>query len=1082
MNDLQWFKDAVIYEVHIKSFFDSNGDGIGDIRGLIEKIDYFTELGVTAVWLLPFYPSPLRDDGYDIADYCSVNPSYGTMEDFREFLDAAHQRGLKVITELVINHTSDQHPWFQRARRAAPGTKERDFYVWSETTNRYTEARIIFKDFEPSNWSWDAVANAYYWHRFFSHQPDLNFDSPAVHDAVLGALDFWMEMGVDGLRLDAIPYLYERDGTNCENLPETHAFLKKLRRHVDEKFGGRMLLAEANQWPEDAAAYFGNGDECHMNFHFPIMPRLFMSLQMEDRFPIIDILDQTPAIPPGCQWATFLRNHDELTLEMVTDEERDYMYRVYADDPRARINLGIRRRLAPLLANNRRRIELINALLFSLPGTPIVYYGDEIGMGDNFYLGDRNGVRTPMQWAPDRNGGFSKANPQRLYLPAIIDPEYHYEAVNVENQRSNGSSLFWWMRRLIAERKRWKAFGHGKIEFLQPQNARVLAFIREYGDETVLVVANLSRFTQAAELDLSAYAGLVPMEIFSRSKFPEIRAGGTMYTLGPHNFYWIALRRKGKANLTEGSTSIPLLDREIQWSGPLTLEMRELLERELLPNYLEGCRWFARHKRNLRELRITDDITIQPGDNAARILFLHAAFTEGLPETYILPLQCSSGELANRILTETPRAAIARFGGGAQEQILHDAVYDGSFRTALLEAFVAPPTARGRLQPRAGATLDAAEIHKLAANSQILDCSNSNSTITYGGVYFFKLYRRLEWGRQPEEELTRYLTQTRQFPHTPPYAGSLQHTSMSGGPVATVGLLLGFVQNQGDGWSYIIEALGRYFERVIAAKPDIHNAESVANMVGAMQPERIRQLGQHLGELHVALASSVNELQFTPEPFTTLYQRSLYQAVRGQLRRSVRLLAQARADLPESLCQTADTIIRNEAMLLERFSGLLKRRLSGAKIAIHGSYHLGQVLNTGKDFVIADLEGDPSKPLSERSLKRSPLRDVASMQRSFDYAARNALSRQQSDDHEFLEPWAEIWTKNATELFQTAYQEATQGAAFLPASKEDFQLLLDVFVLDRAAAEIDNELVFRPDMAAIPLHALCHLVERNIAG
>ncbi|HEU4682545.1 MAG TPA: maltose alpha-D-glucosyltransferase, partial [Gemmatimonadales bacterium] len=449
MSELEWYRDAIIYQVHVRAFHDRDGDGIGDFDGLTEKLDYLQDLGVTAVWLLPFYPSPLRDDGYDIADYTDVHPSYGTLQDFRTFLREAHKRGLKVITELVLNHTSDQHPWFQRARRARPGSRARKFYVWNDTADLYSEARIIFKDFERSNWTWDAEANSHFWHRFYSHQPDLNFDHPDVHKATFGVLDFWLRLGVDGLRLDAVPYLYEREGTNCENLPETHAYLKQLRRHVDSQFRNRMLLAEANQWPEDAVNYFGKGDECHMAFHFPLMPRLFMSLQMEDRFPIIDILQQTPAIAEGCQWAVFLRNHDELTLEMVTDEERDYMYRVYAHDPQMRINLGIRRRLAPLMGNDRRRIELMNALLFSLPGTPIVYYGDEIGMGDNIYLGDRNGVRTPMQWSPDRNAGFSRANPQRLYAPVIIDPEYHYEALTVEAQQNSPHSLLWWMKHLI---------------------------------------------------------------------------------------------------------------------------------------------------------------------------------------------------------------------------------------------------------------------------------------------------------------------------------------------------------------------------------------------------------------------------------------------------------------------------------------------------------------------------------------------------------------------------------------------------------------------------------------------------------
>ncbi len=534
-DDPLWYKDAILYEIHIRAFMDSNGDGIGDFPGLIEKLDYLQDLGVTALWLLPFYPSPLRDDGYDIADYDTVNPIYGNLDDFKRCLDEAHRRGLRVVTELVVNHTSDQHPWFQRARRSPPGSPERDFYVWSDSPERFKDARIIFKDFESSNWTWDPIAKSYYWHRFYSHQPDLNYDNPLVHEAVFQALDYWMDMGVDGVRLDAIPYLYEREGTNCENLAETHAFLKKLRRHVDEKYHNRLLLAEANQWPEDAVAYFGGvgGAECHMCFHFPIMPRLFMAIQMEDRHPIIDILHQTPAIPENSQWALFLRNHDELTLEMVTEDDRDYMYRVYAQDPQARINLGIRRRLAPLLQNNRAKIELMNGLLLSLPGTPVLYYGDEIGMGDNIYLGDRNGVRTPMQWAPGRNAGFSTANPQKLYLPAIFDPEFHFEAVNVEAQQNNVHSLLWWTKRLLDLRKRHQAFGRGDLQILSSDNPKTLAFVRLLGDEKLLIVANLSRFAQCTWIEMGEFQGLGPVEMLGRSKFPTVGDGPYRLTLGP---------------------------------------------------------------------------------------------------------------------------------------------------------------------------------------------------------------------------------------------------------------------------------------------------------------------------------------------------------------------------------------------------------------------------------------------------------------------------------------------------------------------------------------------------------------------
>ena len=608
--DPLWYKDAVIYEMHVKTFCDSDGDGMGDFRGLIEKLDYLQELGITAIWLLPFYPSPLRDDGYDIADYFDVNPNFGTLDDFRAFLDAAHARNLRVITELVINHTSDQNPWFQKSRRAVAAAGAgisnndlayKDFYVWSDTPEKYKDSRIIFKDFETSNWAWDPVAKAYYWHRFYSHQPDLNFDNPAVHDAVEKVCDFWLGLGVDGLRLDAIPYLYERENTSCENLPETHQYLRKLRAHIDAKFPNRMLLSEANQWPEDAAAYFGNGDESHMNFHFPLMPRMFMALQMEDRFPIIDILEQTPSIPEQCQWAMFLRNHDELTLEMVTDEERDYMYRVYATDPHARINLGIRRRLAPLLVSSRRKIELLNILLFSMPGTPIIYYGDEIGMGDNFYLGDRNGCRTPMQWSPDRNAGFSRANPQQLYLPVTIDPEYHYEAINVENQQKNLSSLLWWTRRVIAMRKNFKAFSRGSLEFLYPDNPKVLAFLRRYEDETILVVVNLSRFAQSVELDLSRFSGCVPMEVFSRNLFRPIRKSRYVITLGPHAHYWFALHAPTDGRRAPRKKVVPVINAPMELQTLLANNTRAAIEGEILPRYLQTCRWFGSKARTFRE-------------------------------------------------------------------------------------------------------------------------------------------------------------------------------------------------------------------------------------------------------------------------------------------------------------------------------------------------------------------------------------------------------------------------------------------------------------------------------------------------
>jgi maltose alpha-D-glucosyltransferase/alpha-amylase len=539
--DPLWYKDAVIYQAHVRSFLDSTGDGIGDFPGLTARLDYLQDLGITCLWLLPFFPSPLKDDGYDIADYLNVHASYGTLEQVKAFIRAAHDRQIRVLFELVVNHTSDQHPWFQRARTSAPGSHERAFYVWSDTDARFPETRIIFSDTERSNWAWDPVAQQYYWHRFFSHQPDLNHNNPAVVDAVIEVMRFWLDLGVDGLRLDAVPYLCVRDGTNNESLPETHAVLKRMRRELDRTFSHRMLLAEANQWPADVRAYFGDGDECHMAFHFPLMPRMFMALRQEDRHAITEILNQTPDIPDACQWALFLRNHDELTLEMVTDEERDYMYRTYAADPQMRLNHGIRRRLAPLVDNNRREIELLNALLCSLPGTPIIYYGDEIGMGDNIYLGDRNGVRTPMQWSAGTNGGFSHAEPGELYAPVISDPVYGYEAINVETQEQSPVSLLQWTRRLIAIRQRHKVFGRGSLELLYPSNRKVLAYLRRDAHETVLIVANLSNSVQPAEIDLTGRAGLVPVDMHGSTRFPRIGSTPYALTLGPYACYWFEL-------------------------------------------------------------------------------------------------------------------------------------------------------------------------------------------------------------------------------------------------------------------------------------------------------------------------------------------------------------------------------------------------------------------------------------------------------------------------------------------------------------------------------------------------------------
>jgi maltose alpha-D-glucosyltransferase/alpha-amylase len=1070
MSTALWFKDAVIYELHVKTFQDSDGDGLGDFRGLIDRLDYFVELGVTALWLLPFYPSPLRDDGYDISDYYSVNPSYGTLDDFRTFLALAHERGLRVITELVLNHTSDQNAWFQRARRAPADSPERDFYVWSDDPRKYRDARIIFKDFETSNWTWDPVAKAYFWHRFYSHQPDLNFDNELVHAELFRIMDFWLEMGVDGVRLDAIPYLYEREGTNCENLPETHDFLRKLRAHIDAKFTDRMLLAEANQWPEDSVVYFGKGDECHMEFHFPLMPRMFMALQMEDRFPIIDILDQTPAIPENCQWAIFLRNHDELTLEMVTDEERDYMYRVYAEDPRARINLGIRRRLAPLLGNNRRKIELINSLLFSLPGTPIIYYGDEIGMGDNFYLGDRNGVRTPMQWNADRNAGFSKANPQQLYLPIVIDPEYHYESVNVENQQRNVSSLYWWMRRLLRVREKVGAFARGTIEFLHPDNAKVLAYVRRLDDEIVLVVANLSRFAQVVELDLAAFAGLIPEELFGHAKFPEIKQTPAVFTLAPHGFYWLALRPAPAARAGEAAWTPPELNTPAEWSNALL----KRFEQSVLPAYIPTCRWFGGKERIMRELHIAQNVPLGADPTAARLLVIEVAFTDGLPDSYLLPVAFADENTTARLAAEAPQAVIARLPG---RQSICDALHLPETHTVLLRLIAGEAPARGRARVfgSAAQSFDPAILERALVSSRLLKADQSNTSIVYGDQWFLKILRKFERGPHPDAEITRFLSEQAHLACVPSYAGALTLADPAGD--AAVGLLVGFTKNQGDGWTYTLDALARFFDRVLEAHRELDEA-AATDLIGAVFPERASQLGTRTAEMHCALASAGDRPEFAPEPFSTLYQRSLYQAMRGAAGHVLRQLKRQLSNLPDEARADAAGLLTNHAQLLKVFARLLDHKIDAAKIRTHGDYHLGQLLNTGKDFVIIDFEGEPRLPLSERRLKRPALRDVAGMLRSFDYAAMTALRQEREDDRLLLAPWARAWTGRINAAYLDAYMATATGAGFLPSSPDDVQLLLEVFQLDKALYEVGYEISYRPAWVSTPLRAVIEMLAR----
>jgi len=1099
-----WYRDAIIYELHVKTFSDSDDDGIGDFRGLIDKLDYLEDLGITTIWLLPFYPSPLKDDGYDISDYNGVLPVYGDMQDFKTFIDEAHSRGIRVITELVVNHTSDQHPWFQRARRAAPNSKWRDFYVWSDTAEKYREARIIFKDYEYSNWTWDHLAKAYYWHRFYSHQPDLNYDNPEVRRAILRVMESWLRLGVDGLRADAVPYLYERPGTNCENLPETHQFIKELRTRIDKKFKNRMLLAEANQWPEDAVAYFGTGDEFHMAFHFPLMPRLFMAIRMEDRFPIIDILQQTPPIPDSCQWAIFLRNHDELTLEMVTDEERDYMYRVYATDPSARINLGIRRRLAPLLNNDRRKIELMNALLFSLPGTPVIYYGDEIGMGDNFYLGDRNGVRTPMQWSPDRNSGFSRTNPQKLYLPPIIDPEYHYEAINVENQQRNPDSLLWWMKRIIALRKRYKAFGRGNIEFLQPDNRKILAFLRRYEDETILVVANLSHLAQQTKLDLSHFLGWRPIDLFGRIEFDPISDGQYYFTLSPYTFYWFSLElhpAEALALQALPSAEAPAVPVIPQTEEKLFIKRNWFILEAVLLEYIRGCRWFRGKARDSWATQIQDVIPFSYNNTTAYFVLLEVEYTEGEAETYVLPLITAPAEELTRIQNEYPYAVVAHLKskGKDSENILYDALVDKQFCDFLLKAI----GRRRRFRGQAGEVValpgkvfrSVRGVDKTPLEATPLKVEQTNTSILFGDRLIMKLFRQVGEGINPDLEIGRFLTEKTTYTHIPQVAGAIEYQRKRAKPV-TLAILQGYVANEGDAWQYTLDSLQRYLGEALlhptVQAPPVPQKHllSLPREIPDLAKDSIgpylasaQLLGQRTAELHVALASAKDDPDFAPEAFSAMYQTSLYQSMRSFTIRTLQLLRTRLTNLPNDIREDAQRVLDLQKAIIERYQLIRKQKISALRIRCHGDFHLGQVLFTGKDFAIIDFEGEPARPLSERRLKRSPLQDVAGMIRSFQYAAHSALLHQAplaprpEDDFPLLQRWAQYWYIWVSRVFLTSYLDIVSQSGLVPADPQQTEILFNAFILEKAVYEIGYELNNRPDWVRVPLQGILQLME-----
>jgi maltose alpha-D-glucosyltransferase/alpha-amylase len=1210
--DPAWYKDAIIYELHVRAFCDSNNDGVGDFSGLISKLDYLQDLGITCIWLLPFFPSPLRDDGYDISNYTDVNPSYGTLSDFKEFLDAAHQRDMQVMIELVINHTSDQHPWFKAARLAPPGSPEREMYVWSQTDQLYKNARIIFTDTEKSNWTWDETAQAYYWHRFFSHQPDLNWDNPRVMEEVLKAMRFWLDMGVDALRMDAIPYLVERDGTSCENLPETHRVIKDLRAAIDADYANRLILAEANQWPADVRPYFGDGDECHMAFHFPLMPRIYMALRQEDRLPITDIMAQTPPIPESCQWGLFLRNHDELTLEMVTDDERDYMYFAYSADPRMRVNVGIRRRLAPLVDNNRRRIELLNSLLLSFPGTPILYYGDEIGMGDNIYLGDRNGVRTPMQWTSDRNAGFSRCDPARLYLPVIMDPIYGYQVVNVEAQLADQSSLLQWSRNMIALRKLFQVFGRGTLSFLNPSNRKILAYLRDMQQndgthETVLCVANLSRFAQPVSLDLSSFEGMEPVEMLGYVPFPTITKSAYQLTIAPYSFLWLELQTPTAPHETPAPklaaaeepavSELPVVDLVTAgWSGLLVGSGIAQIE-AALSAWLPRQRWFGAKSRRIQGVRVLQwaGLSIASGKSSIfgetqaalaappALFFVEVTYFDGTPDIYQLPLAISTGDEADGVSSNSPEAVLTTLTSSSGVAILHDAVAREDFRqhalaliersesmplTSLLNpgsasAAITPPDgdtgavharpksrsglhARSsavpalpvapvpldkqpgeaasparedsapapggaQIQPRESPSADSGVIVGRASSalrdagvpdrldSRVGSAEQSNTSIIYGDSMILKLFRRLQFGENPDVEIGRFLTEVAHFERVAPFFGEISMASTEG-EKTTIAMLQGLVANEGDGWAWFERELHDVLDRVGARSdppaPSFGNQnDSEKHLAAIAGPtlEAAALLGKRTAELHLALSCSPERPDFAPEPMSHEDLKEDADQIGAQILSALETLKSRFATLDDSTSDAAALLLAKRPELLKRGRSISDLAAAGERIRIHGDFHLGQTLRTsqnankeasarsGGDFVLLDFEGEPARPLSRRRRKQSPLKDVAGMLRSFSYVAFAALKQYnegqaQGGQRAELRKWADAWQNSASREFLKAYRETIAANSSLLPRASEAQTLLNAYVLEKAFYELQYELDNRPAWVHIPIAGILSML------
>ena len=1089
-----WYKDAVIYELHVRAFCDSNGDGVGDFKGLTTKLDHLKQLGVTAIWLLPFYKSPLKDDGYDVSDHLCIHPDLGDLKDFQKFVREAHKKGLRIITELILNHTSVDHHWFQRARSSPPGSPMRQYYVWSDTNDKYKEARVIFGDYESSNWTWDPVAKAFYWHRFYSHQPDLNYDNPAVREEALRIAEFWLKMGVDGLRLDGIPYLFEREGTTCENLSETHQFLKELRKFIDSKFNDRMLLAEANQWPSDAAAYFGKDDECQMAFHFPLMPRMFMAIQLEDQTPIVEIMQTTPKIPDTCQWALFLRNHDELTLEMVTDEERDYLFKAYARDASARINLGIRRRLAPLLSNDRRKIEIMELLLLTLPGTPVIYYGDEILMGDNYHLGDRNSVRTPMQWSPARNAGFSTGNPQRLYLPLITDSEFNYETINVENQENNPTSHLWWLRKLIALRRSIGSFARGHLKFVSSGNPRVLAFIRTLGESAFLVAINLSRYTQMGELDLTSFETRTPVDIFGATRLPAIGMSRYSITFGPYGYYVfdISSPESGKTRM---EAMLPEIALRNGLEDIVKGESKQTMESKVIPLYIVSQPWFKGKNRNIEVVKIRDCISFdKEALSNYRILIVDVYYREGMADTYVIPLAFAVEDYAKKILTNLPHYHIANAKVKEEKGILFDAIADENFRLNLLQLF--GKSCKGQLgdlhfklkKRDLAATLTQAKGSKLESETGCLQIMFDN--------FMMKLIRNPEEGINPELEIGENLTSV-SYQNVRRTLGDISYLERGGGPLV-VAILVDFSAEEFNLWDLSVDEANRFLERsskdaneppTSLLDPKISQiAETVLppwveDLIGTTCLDRMRNLGKVMADFHVALQTLPGK-EFSPQAFGYLYQVSLAYAMSNKARKSLRRFQHLK-DVPEPIAYLLNDIAGSEQRIVEIFNWLRLAKIESQRIRVHGSFELRNVLQKGGVLTIINYEAEGDEPMDTRRIMRSPLRDVAKLIRSLNRAAYTAFlrhSKTSTIDKSLLENWTFLWYKVCSGTLLQSYFKELATSNLIPHDAEVRNQLLDTFLLDACIYEMDRDLDAGSDLVMAPIRAVTEILSNSLVS